>query len=77
MYTTEPLLDQGILRQIGRKIANWLARAYGEKLGFALLVFRFGDDGKSSDYISNADRQDMIKALRETADRLENPPTIQ
>lgn len=40
-----------------------------EGCGFALLVFRF--DGKEATYGSNAQRPDMIKALRETADRLE------
>ena len=35
---------------------------------FALLIF---DDPKLVQYVSNCDRLDMIKVLRETADRLE------
>ncbi len=38
--------------------------------GFTILVFPLGNPGVSN-YISNARREDMIKTLRETADRLE------
>lgn len=38
-------------------------------LGFMLIVFEFHKSGISN-YISNAERADMVKALRETADRL-------
>lgn len=37
--------------------------------GFALLLFRF--DGAEGTYGSNAQRTEMIQALRECADRLE------
>ena len=36
----------------------------GERKGFALLVFDFGDGGNMQ-YCSNARREDMIAALRE------------
>ncbi|WP_234110177.1 hypothetical protein [Chryseobacterium sp. R2A-55] len=39
-------------------------------LGFALLVFQFHEPGMSN-YISNGQRKDMIKAMKETIDRLE------
>lgn len=39
-------------------------------MGFTVLVFPLGNVGESN-YISNANRSDMIKALREIADRLE------
>jgi len=39
-------------------------------LGFCVLIFDFNESGTSI-YISNARRIDMIKALRETADRFE------
>jgi hypothetical protein len=38
--------------------------------GFALLLFRF--DGPEATYGANAERSDMIKFLRECADRLED-----
>jgi hypothetical protein len=39
-------------------------------LGFCILVYPFGGSGIGN-YISNSSRDDMIKALRETAGRLE------
>lgn len=41
-----------------------------ENRGFALIVFEFHNPGIGN-YVSNAERSGMIKALRETADRLE------
>lgn len=46
-----------------------------DKMGFALVVFEFHKPG-IGDYVSNADRPDMIKALRELADRLEKNEII-
>ncbi len=54
------------MRQLGKMIQKKV-----KGLGFALIVFPFYDAGMSN-YISNAEREDMIKALRETADRLES-----
>lgn len=47
-----------------------LKESLPKELGFALLVFPLGGPGISN-YVSNGTREDMIKALRETADRLE------
>lgn len=48
------------------------------KTGFCLLVFGFDRPGIAN-YLSNADRDSMVQALRETADRIErqqdNPRT--
>lgn len=40
-----------------------------------LLVWEFNKPGLAN-YVSNGDRSDMIKALRETADRLEKNQTF-
>ena len=40
-------------------------------MGFALFVFEFNEPGISN-YISNADRDSMIKALEETLERFKN-----
>ena len=45
------------------------------RLGFALFVFEFNRPGVGN-YVSNAERKDMISMLRETADRLENKEDI-
>ena len=62
------------MKRIGSEAMQSLARIIDKEVsgnGFALLVFPFGNE-KMSNYVSNAQREDMIKALRETADRLEN-----
>ena len=53
-------------REIGRLIGAGMPKGWG----FALLLFEFGPGGNAS-YISNAERADMIHALREQADVLE------
>lgn len=61
-----------------RDAMNALAQAITElfpSYGFAFLLFEFHSPG-TSNYISNAERADMIKALRETADRLESNQDI-
>jgi len=55
------------------RIFNVGLRGLSRKTGFVLLVFPFGDakDGRCN-YISNgADRQDIIKLLREQANRFD------
>jgi hypothetical protein len=48
---------------------NGVVKGKDRKNGFAILLFRF--DGDEATYGSNAERADMVKALRECADRLE------
>jgi hypothetical protein len=62
------------MEQSIRRIADVIAPQLPKGTGFALLVFDFGEKGHAS-YISNASREDMIKALREQADRLETRTT--
>jgi hypothetical protein len=57
---------EGIARDLGRTIASALPGG----LGFAVLVFDFGDGGTMA-YMSNAKREQMIRALRELIDKLE------
>jgi GH25 family lysozyme M1 (1,4-beta-N-acetylmuramidase) len=54
------------MQQMAEKIIKMLPKDFG----FTITVFPFNNPGVSN-YISNANRSDMIKALRETADRLE------
>ena len=48
---------------------------FGPEMGFALVLFEFHRPGIGH-YISNAQRSDMIKALRELAERLEKREDI-
>ena len=51
---------------------NGTARGSDRKTGFVLLVFPFGEKEGRCNYISNgADRRDMIKLLREQANRFD------
>jgi hypothetical protein len=52
------------MRKIGKRLEKELPG-----LGYALFVFEFFRPGVAN-YISNAQRADMIKALEETLDRL-------
>ncbi len=62
-------------QHIGRMIGNAMPPGWG----FALVTFTFGEGGYVS-YISNAEREDMVRALRECADKLESrkdfPPGV-
>ena len=61
-------------KQIGGQQMRDIAEMISEKipgLGFALIVFQFKKPGMSN-YVSNAQRADMIKALEETLTRWKN-----
>lgn len=60
-------------RETGRAleaVTKRFAEASGEQWGFLLLVFSF--EGRELTYISNADRADMVKTLRELAHKMES-----
>jgi hypothetical protein len=57
------------MERTAREIADILGSQCPEGWGFALLFFDF--KGPESSWISNANRADMVKMLRETADKLE------
>jgi hypothetical protein len=67
------------LRELAKMLDEALRTMYPERMGFALIVFEFHKPG-ISDYVSNAEREQMVTALRESADRLEKrediPPAI-
>jgi hypothetical protein len=57
-------------RGVGETIGRVLQEQYGGKVGFCLMLFDFGEDGWST-YVSNAQPEDMIAALRELANKRE------
>lgn len=58
-------------RGIGGAIGRTLEEHYGPKeVGFCLMLFTFGEGGWST-FVSNADPESMITALREFADKRE------
>ena len=58
------IVDKQRMKMIGDVLSTIL-----KGKGFALLVFDFGDEPKMANYISNAKREDMEKALEETLKR--------
>lgn len=71
------------LRKLANVLDEVLAQEFEHRIGFALFVFEFESDkddkaalDKAANYISNGRREDMIKFLRESADRLENNEDI-
>lgn len=57
-------------RMIGRNIGKALE---GSGVGFCLGLFTLGDGGFTT-YISNCNREDMLKAMRELLDKIEEQP---
>lgn len=66
---------ESTLRVMGKAIEEFLENEISIKLGFALIVFEFNKPGLGN-YISNGKREDMIKALKETVERLEGNEDI-
>lgn len=53
-----------------KNFGEYIGKRLPKDIGFCVLVFPFKQPGVSN-YISNAQSEDMIKALREAADKLE------
>jgi hypothetical protein len=70
----EYITTEEILNNLANAIQEYF-KDLGIKTGFALLTFDFGGPG-TGNYVSNANRDDMILALRETADKLERNQDI-
>ena len=63
------------LEELCRSIGSRLGAVCDEhEFGFALLVFDFEADGWTT-YISNAEPEDMVRVLRDTARRIESGRT--
>jgi hypothetical protein len=59
------------------KIFNGDTRGKDRKTGFVLLVFPFHDHEGRCNYISNADRDDVVILLKEQLARFEGQPEIE
>lgn len=75
MLQTEEFL-RGMARAMDQMLNGQQPAA--KATGFVLLVFPFGGpEGARVNYVSNADRRDMIAALKEITARLEGQPHTQ
>lgn len=57
------------------RVLNGELRGADRKVGFTLLAFNFGDEGNVN-YVSNADRADMIASLKSLLARWEGQPSV-
>lgn len=68
--TPENRRERARMEAHSRAIAAAIAEGLPEGIGFALLLFDFGEGGNLV-WISNANREDMVRALREQLARFE------
>lgn len=58
-------------------IAKEIKERLPENMGFALLAYEFGDaENRRMMYISNSNREDVIKSMLEFCDKNLNDPTM-
>jgi hypothetical protein len=74
-----PITDE--YRELMNKLAEGLDHIFNgdedpKKTGFVLIVFPFGTDARRCNYISNADRADVVTMLREQLARFEGMPDV-
>lgn len=73
MMTNREQQVSNTLQEIARDISNKLP----EKMGFALLTYEFGDDdNRRMLYVSNSNREDVLKAMLEFVDKNVNNPDM-
>jgi hypothetical protein len=62
-----------VMQTMAKTIDGFLnGKADPKRIGFAILVFPFdAPEGTRTNYVSNADRDDMITALKEVVARFE------
>jgi hypothetical protein len=67
------------MNELGRKLDeefNGKEKGKGRKVGFVLLVFEFDKHDGRANYISNANRKDVVTLLKEQIKRFEGQPEI-
>lgn len=64
------------LARVLDKVFNGEAKGNDRTTGFVLMVFPFGEGGRAN-YISNANRADVVATLKEQIKRFEGQPEIE
>ena len=61
-----------------QEIAKEIKEKLPENMGFALLAYEFGniEDNRRMMYVSNSNREDVLKAMLEFVDKNLNDPKI-
>lgn len=74
MSDHEQFVIEDLMKYLGKAVDYTMRDNVGHK-GFMIIVFNFHDPTLAN-YVSNCNREDAIKALRTTADRLEKGEII-
>lgn len=69
--TEEKISIEKIMQGLGNSLCETLPKIFKKEMGFTLTIFEFNKPSLCN-YISNGNRQDMVKALKETITILEN-----
>lgn len=64
------------LHNIAKTLDIVFEERWGKRIGFALILFEFNKPGKAN-YLSNADRADVIESLKEGIKMLESNQDLQ
>jgi hypothetical protein len=62
------------MNALARTLDEWFndeRKGKDRKVGFCLMVFEFGEGAGRANYISNADREDVVTLLKEQLARFE------
>jgi hypothetical protein len=65
------------MNALARTLDEWFNgndKGHDRKVGFCLMVFDFGEGPGRANYISNADRADVVTLLKEQLARFEGQP---
>lgn len=57
-------------RMLGNAVDEIGQEQFGKKMGFVIYIFEFGESQLAT-YLSNGQREDCVKALRELLERIE------
>ena len=63
--------EEEFVKQHLQVIAQKVDRELPPNFGFAVLTFEFGKTGQMM-YVSNAEREDIVKAMKEWIEKTEN-----
>ena len=66
-------MDLSGLEEEARSLGRVIKDVMPEGIGYFLLMFTFGEGGWAT-FVSNAEREDMIKAIEELLQRLKDDP---
>jgi hypothetical protein len=58
-------------KNVMQELAKHIDGELGEKYGFTLLVYEHGSETGRTNYVSNSNREDVVKAMKEFIEKTE------